>query len=164
MKIPEVDIKHILCTIDFSEDTQYIYAYAKRMAEQFGAKMTLLHVVAEELLDLLIFDVGIERSSGAKKRLSLLKEQFQNTRELIIQKLKSEIDEAESANIDIVVEKGNPVKVILDMSKKRNCDLIVMGFKGKGSLEDALIGNTVRRVLRRSSIPVYVVRHPGEKR
>jgi len=49
---------------------------------------------------------------------------------------------------------------ILKVSEDRQCDLIVMGSHGHGALEDALIGSTASKVLRRSKKPVLVVRLP----
>jgi nucleotide-binding universal stress UspA family protein len=64
---------------------------------------------------------------------------------------------------DIIVVRGNPVEEIIKCSKEKNCDLIVMGTHGHGTLADAMIGSTARRVLRRSLKPVLVVRLPDEK-
>jgi nucleotide-binding universal stress UspA family protein len=64
---------------------------------------------------------------------------------------------------DIIVVRGNPVAEILKYSQEKNCDLIVMGTHGQGTLADAMMGSTARRVLRRSPKPVLVVRLPEEK-
>ena len=61
---------------------------------------------------------------------------------------------------EILVTRGNPADEILAQAEERNCDLIVMGTQGHGILEDALIGSTARRVIRRSKKPVLVVRLP----
>lgn len=160
MEIPQVDIKHILYTTDFSENARYAYAYAARIANQFNAKLTLLHVIREEPLDLLVFDVGIDRSGSLPKRLSIEKEQLQKATDTFIDIAKTEYGcEVIDCN-DVVVKKGNPVQIILQVAEERNCDFIVMGIKGRETLEDALMGDTVRRVLRRSKQPVLVLRHP----
>jgi nucleotide-binding universal stress UspA family protein len=71
--------------------------------------------------------------------------------------------ESEASNEDdIIVERGNPVEKIISHSEQEKFDLIVMGTHGHGKLEDAMIGSTARRVVRRSEIPVLVVRLPGE--
>jgi len=62
----------------------------------------------------------------------------------------------------IIVERGNPVEQILKQSDEKKCDLIVMGTHGHGTLADAMMGSTARRVLRRSKKPVLVVRLPEE--
>ena len=163
MEFPEVDIKHILYATDFSENAGHVCAYAQHFARKLQAKLTLLHVIPEESLDLLIFDVGIDRAGGVEKRLSLMKEHFTNVKKSVIKKIKTEFGCESFQENDIVVERGNPVKIILRTAEERDCDLIVMGFRGKGALEDAMMGDTVRRVLHRSKVPVLVVQSGYKK-
>jgi nucleotide-binding universal stress UspA family protein len=61
---------------------------------------------------------------------------------------------------EIVVERGNPVEEIRKNAEERNCDLIVMGTYSQGTLAGVMLGSTARRVIRRSKIPVLVVRLP----
>jgi nucleotide-binding universal stress UspA family protein len=63
---------------------------------------------------------------------------------------------------EIIIKKGNPEDQILQQAEERNCDIIVMGSHGHGAIAEAVIGNTVRKVLRRSKIPVLAVRLPRE--
>ncbi|MFZ0390214.1 MAG: universal stress protein [Calditrichia bacterium] len=164
MELPKIDIRHILFTTDFSEGAQNICAYAAAIAKQFSARLTLLHVVQEELLDLLVFDVGTERAGGVKKRLSAAKGNFPQVKKKLLEKMKSEYCSGDIQENDILVDKGNPAKLILRTAEERNCDLIVMGFKGRSALEDAMMGDTVRRVLYRSAAPVLVVKPPERKK
>ena len=153
MECPE--IKRILFATDDSESAQFAFSYAACFARQFDAKVTLLHVVAE-FKDMVAFDFGIERSVAAKKWFSLSNEYFLEVKERFQQIAKDHYS-AEAID-DIMVVKGNPVKQILSTASEKKCDLIVMGSKGHGSLEDAMMGNTVVGVLRRSEIPVLVTR------
>lgn len=61
---------------------------------------------------------------------------------------------------NIVKKPGNPVDEIIRDAEARQYDLVVMGRHGHGPLKDAMIGDTVRRIVRRSRIPVLVVRVP----
>jgi nucleotide-binding universal stress UspA family protein len=71
---------------------------------------------------------------------------------------KAEMDESGIATEDIVVARGNAVDEILLTAERKNCDLIAMGYYVRGKLGEALLGSTTRRVLRRSNIPVLLVR------
>ncbi len=157
MSLPLIEFKHILYTTDFSENTQDVCAYAASISKQYNAKLTLLHVVQDELLDLMIFDVGIEREKGVQNRFTIQKEHFQNMKDQVVKIIEEEYCWDEINREDILVEKGNPVKTILRVAEEKKCDLIVMGIKGRSTLEDATMGDTVRRVLHRSSIPVLVI-------
>ena len=77
---------------------------------------------------------------------------------------KTGIKESNFVTDDILVVWGNPVEQILLQADEKNCDMIVMGTHGRGSLADAMIGSTARRVVRRSEKPVLVIRLPEEKK
>jgi len=52
------------------------------------------------------------------------------------------------------------VDMILAERERTNCDLVVMGSRGRGILSGAVLGSTSRRVLRRCDKPVLVIRLP----
>jgi nucleotide-binding universal stress UspA family protein len=58
---------------------------------------------------------------------------------------------------------GDPVNLIIEESEAGNYDLIVMGFHGHGPLRAAMMGDTVLRVVKRSRVPVLVVRVPEDE-
>jgi nucleotide-binding universal stress UspA family protein len=64
---------------------------------------------------------------------------------------------------DIVVRQGHAVEEILAQAETVGYDVIVMGTQGHGIFAGALMGSTARRVVRRSQIPVLVVRLPEEE-
>jgi nucleotide-binding universal stress UspA family protein len=51
-----------------------------------------------------------------------------------------------------------PADAILDVAKKKKCDVIVMATQGQGGLRGALIGSVTQKVLNQSKIPVMVLR------
>ena len=55
-------------------------------------------------------------------------------------------------------ESTSVTEAILDVAKKKNCDLIVLGNKGKGSIEAFLLGSVTRRVTRHAPCSVLAVR------
>ena len=142
----------------------------------YEAKITLLHVLPEvsELMDKHIIGyIDADRWEKIKAQ------HFDEAREALIGKRKDHLavkdvlhhfsEKAKAAEKgegfrtdEIIVERGNPVEQIINHSKKLKCDLIVMGTHGHGTLEDVMIGSTARRVVRRSKIPVLVVRLPEE--
>ena len=164
MEVSKVHFKHILYATDFSDNAKYACSYAKSIADQYGAEITLLHVIKDEIPDLLIFDAGMERtSSGVADRLTKQKDIFEDKKDQIISKIKNVYGEQEIGIDNILVVKGNPVKVIVNTVKEKNCDLIIMGVKGRSSLEDILMGDTVRRVITRINKPVLVVQNQNKK-
>ncbi|CAB1077497.1 hypothetical protein JY97_12010 [Alkalispirochaeta odontotermitis] len=177
MSLPKVEIKNILYTTDLSENARYAFAYAVSLANLYGAKITFLHVLPDVPQQLDATVVGYISSD----RWDEIKQQhFQDAKASLIGKrsdhvaIREVLDQfSEDARQDqdgqvfetddIIVERGNPVEQILKQSDEKNCDLIVMGTHGQGTLADAMMGSTARRVLRRSLKPVLVIRLPEEE-
>ena len=61
---------------------------------------------------------------------------------------------------EVLIKNGVPAEVIVDTAQERNCDLIVVGTYGHGTLTDVLVGSTAKWVLKNSPIPVLVIRLP----
>ena len=163
MEVADVKFKHILYATDFSENAKYACSYAKSIADRYDAEITLLHVIKDELPGLLIFDAGMDRTSKeVSNRLSMQKEQFEKQKSQMISKIREEYD-TETGVKNIIVERGHPVKLILKVSETEDCDLIIMGVKGRGSLEDFLMGDTVRHVISSAKVPVLVVQSENKK-
>jgi nucleotide-binding universal stress UspA family protein len=151
------EIKHVLYATDQSQCALDAYEYAVSIASLHGAKLTLLNVI-QEAPDLSIFDIDMGRSSSEKKWLEVRREYIQKTRDDYIDDIKSEYGKKCVGADEIIVETGIPSKMILLIAQEKNCDFIVMGVRGKGkTLNDALMGDTVRRVLHHASQPVLVV-------
>ena len=173
MITPKVDVKKILYATDLSENARYAYAYAASLAELYGAKITLMHVLPELSV---LMDKHIIGYIDADRWEKIKAQHFDEAREALIGKRKDHLavhdvlqqfsenaTEGEGSGSDqVIVERGNPVEKIIEYSEKEKFDLIVMGTHGHGTLEDAMIGSTARRVVRRSEIPVLVVRLPKE--
>jgi nucleotide-binding universal stress UspA family protein len=164
MKIPA--IRKILYTTDLSDNARYAFSYAVSLARQYDARITLLHVL-EELSPTAQWMVG---DIIGEKRWSALKDEKQDS---VIDALRSRLQafcEEVSENVpdcpfvvaDTIVETGHPVDRIIELADTGEFDVIVMGCRGLGVLGDVMLGGTSRRVLRRCSKPVLVVRLPAE--
>lgn len=157
MRTNEITYKHILYTTEFSDTWKEVFIHAMSISKQYKAKLTFLYVLNTELIDLLTFDVGLERSPSITKKFTEAKEFTTNTRKKIIKRITNSCGKECIKDINIIVERGNPAKIILKVAEEQNCDLIVMGFKGKTGLDDLTIGSTVNRVLHKSKLPVLVI-------
>ncbi|MBI4485721.1 MAG: universal stress protein [Acidobacteria bacterium] len=59
--------------------------------------------------------------------------------------------------LDFVVAFGNPAQEILRAGAPPNADLVVVGTRGRGRLQEAVVGSVAHSVLRRSQVPVMVI-------
>jgi nucleotide-binding universal stress UspA family protein len=177
MEPVKVKIENILYATDLSESAHHAYSYAVSLANQYGARLTFLNVIPE--IPAIVESSKAIGYIGENRWKALEERNVQAAKDALIgkrkdhllmreildqfsEKARSDYSRDEDLVDDIVVEKGNPVEVILAVAKEKNCDLIVMGTHGRGALADVVMGSTARRVIRRSPTPVLVVRPPGD--
>lgn len=177
MESIKVHINNILYSTDLSENARYAFAYAVSLANAYKANLILLHVLSEvpDIIDKSLIGGYL----GEAKWESIKKEHLQEAKDALIgkrrdralisgildefsAKAKADLGEHAIPSDEVIVKRGNPVEVILETANEKNCDLIVMGTHGRGTFTDAMMGSTARRVVRRSQIPVMVVRLPEE--
>ena len=177
MDLPKVDVKKILYATDLSESARYAFAYAVSLADLYHAAITMIHVLPEvpDILDKNIIgyisadrweEIKSQNVDEAKEALIGKRRDHLAIRDALHQFSENVKESHEGKGFvtdDIVVVRGNPVEQILTQAEEKNCDLIVMGTHGHGTLADVMIGSTARRVLRRSTKPVLVVRLPKEE-
>jgi len=176
MILPKVEVNKILYATDLSENARYAFAYAVSLADLYGASITFIHVLPEvpDLLDKNVIGYiseerweEIKSQNVAEAREAIIGKRrdhlaIKDALHQFSENLKESREGEGFVTDDIIVVRGNPVEEILKYSEENNCDLIVMGTHGQGTLADAMIGSTARRVLRRSAKPVLVVRLPEE--
>ncbi|MFZ3047102.1 MAG: universal stress protein [Desulfatirhabdiaceae bacterium] len=161
------DIKKILYATDLSDNARHAYGYAASIANRFGAEITVLHVI-EELSQQLSFQMV--DLLGEEKWQELQKSRSQEVVGSIRKKLDAFCRDMDTQNAacpfavsEIKVIFGNPVEEIINESNAAPYDLVVMGTYGHGVLAGAMMGSTAMRVVRRSVVPVTVVRLPKNK-
>ncbi len=172
--VPE--IKKILFATDLSKISRHAFNYAISAADRYGATITILHVMEEVSPSA---NVHLKSFIGEESWQVLQESHEQEARQILIGKRKEgamirealhefceqvqkDFRQCQIVTDEIIVTKGNVVAEIIAETQNRGIDLIVMGYHGRGKLEEAVIGSTTRRVLRRSKIPVLLIRLPDE--
>jgi nucleotide-binding universal stress UspA family protein len=175
MALPKVHIKRILYATDLSANAKHAFGYAVSLANLYEAQLVILHVLTEEadLEEKLVGYVGSEQWEKIRKQ------QLEDARNALIGKQKQsetirrvlnhfcncatqEIDGQNVIKDETLIKSGDPVDQIIAQIDETDCDMIVMGSHGQGTLVDKMIGSTAEKVLRRSRVPVIMVRVPKE--
>jgi nucleotide-binding universal stress UspA family protein len=126
------EVSTILFPTDFSEHSNKAFPYAALLAKTFGARIILLHVSELEEAD----PANPEHSFAALAAF-----------------------DGELVRERVTVRGHAPYKDILDVSREKNCDLIVMATHGRSALAQFFLGGSVaEEVSRFSTIPVFTVR------
>jgi nucleotide-binding universal stress UspA family protein len=160
--VPE--IKKILYATDLSENARYAFSYAASLADRYDAQVTVLHVLEDVSST---FNMHISGYLGEAEWAQLQVEKEGALLDTITERLNVFCSEAQDKMEEckfivekILVVKGVPAVEILSQAEANDADIIIMGTHGYGVFKDALMGGTARRVVRRSPVPVMVVRLP----
>jgi nucleotide-binding universal stress UspA family protein len=174
MEVPKINIRKILYTTDLSQRGRYTFAYAASLAHAYGAELTAFHVVESDPdVDARVIGYISEEEWNKIKAHNL-----EEARDILVQRKRDDayikdcvgefceavqktLPDQAYVTYNIITKSGHPVDQILKEAETGDYDLIVIGSHGKGNLPDAMIGSVSRRVVRRSKIPVLVVRRTG---
>lgn len=74
------------------------------------------------------------------------------------EELLDETAEAFGTEVETEIIVGRPARTIIEYSEEHDIDAIVMGSHGRDGLSRILLGSVAESVVRRSSVPVTVVR------
>lgn len=170
MELPEIKIKRILFATDLTAGARQAFAYAVSLAERYNAGLVLLYVVEEveaferriaaHLGSELWEDIRRKNESEARQALIGKQREYSQYKEALTQLCtQARGDCPQPAQPDaVLVVRGQPATAIIDQAKLNGCDLIVMGSQGEKPLTEAFFGSTARKVLKKATVPVLVVR------
>jgi nucleotide-binding universal stress UspA family protein len=137
----------ILTPTDFSPSAELAMRSAEFLSRQQRARLDLLHVLqlpAPSYLGRLGLDRDLRETwiAGAREQLAELARGLAGT----------------ELEVDTILREGKPWSEILDVARERGADLICLGNSGHSALERLFLGSTAENVVRRSDVPVLIVR------
>ncbi len=145
-------LERILCPVDFSEFSASAYRYALSVAEHYGAKLVVQHVI----------ELWKYPSAGFAASATLYDEfcrsVCENGKEQLQKFVKS--NTRDGMQPELVVHEGMAPDAILSFAQAHKADGIVMGTHGQRGFDRLMLGSVTDRVMRRASCPVLVVRNP----
>ena len=147
-KLKKFPFKKILVGCDFSADSQKAFDYSLSMAQEFESELHLVHVVEpSEYKDL--FKLPAE--SGEKFKQDLY--------DMAKEKLMSMVpkDALSWITLKTSVAVGKPYEELVRYAEMNDIDLITLGIRGYGMVEELLVGSNTDRVVRRTPCAVLSV-------
>lgn len=144
-----IEIRRILCPIDFSEFSRRALDHAVAIARWYNASVTAVHV------DAAIEIVGY----GPAPMLGIPATWAITDRTALLADLKRFVDAAAAPGVTIetVLREGPAAAEILRQATALNADLIIMGTHGASGFERLMLGSVTEKVLRKATCPVLTV-------
>ena len=139
----------LLVAVDFSTVSADAFHAAMQLAEELGATLDVVHVVAPQL-------TGLPLEGGAVYSEDLHAKQLEEATQQLAEFVKREA--AGKSGVASRILSGDPAVEINRVAGELGVDLIVMGTHGRTGLSHLLAGSVAESVLRRAPAPVLCVR------
>lgn len=151
--------RKILVPIDFSASSQNAARFSIFLASKYGSEIKLLHVFNSPMVDMIPFtdaasiqiDIDISYNvlrKNAKEKLL----KFYHDLKLFANKL-----DMEHIKIGYSLVEGYAAYGIIEMSRRYNPGIIVMGTKGEGFRSSELVGSVASEVSDETHLPLLVI-------
>ena len=144
-----LEIKNILCPIDFSEFSVRAYQHASSLAEHYRAKLVAQHIV--ELSRYPYAEYAASAGDYAEFCRALGEGGKEQLREFVKKHTHGDVQP------ELVVHEGVAPDCILSLAQAQKVDLIVMGTHGRRGYDRFVLGSVTNRVMRRTPCPVLAV-------
>jgi nucleotide-binding universal stress UspA family protein len=150
-----MNVKHIIFPLDYSDACRRAARYVEIAARNFGARLSLLHVLgpfpacAGDMFQFLSdSEMQMLLSRERDALYSFARQVFSN-----------DITES-SGNFEAVTHlEGEPAAKILQYATEHNADLIMLPTHGLGTFRRLLIGSVTAKVLHDAPMPVWTSVH-----
>lgn len=141
----------LLVAVDGSSTSLRALSWAAFLGRRFGASVTVLHVASL---------VAQSHVGGVSTRASA--RQLQQHSSELEGKLRDLVRGAgvDPLSVSLDIAAGNPASEIVAAAMGSGADLVVVGSRGVGALEHAILGSVTDAVLRAVPCPVLVVGDP----
>lgn len=136
-----MNIKRILCPIDFSNFNEAANTYASLLAQSSGAEIIYLHVSVPEV------------PYGSYAYIDMRQEEENDRKRL--EEIKPTVAGVPTKH---VVEFGLPSEKIVEYANENAIDLIVMGTHGRTGLKRVFMGSVAETVVRKADCPVLALK------
>ncbi len=138
-------IRHVMTALDFSSPSLDAVEYAIQVANHFGARMTLVHVLEPVYYDA---EPGLQSMEAKWVHWRAQLEQLAG------------LIGSFGLTAETVIRGGVPADSILDCAREQECDLIVMGTHGRRGWSRLRLGSVAEAVIRQAPCPVLTVKSP----
>ena len=145
-----INIRKILCPIDFSQHAELVVEWAIHLAQEHDSEVLLLHAYH--------LPVEFQQLEGAYLPADFwesVKEEAERSLAIYAERVR-----AMSVSVREIVREGYPASVIQEEAQEENADMIVMGSRGLSGLKHLLLGSIAERVVQKAHCPVLTLNHP----
>ena len=142
-------MKKIVCCTDFSENAETAFVTALDMAEKYGAKLIVIHVLPQAVNPVLADAEWVFPVESKKSMIIELEDRMQK-------EYGSRI--SDSVDSELVVLDGHISSEVITYLEKNRVDLVVTGSYGLSAVGLVVFGSVAKRLAHRAPCSVLIVR------
>jgi len=144
-----IEIRRVLCPIDFSDFSRRALDHAVAIAKWYKSTITVMHVRP------ILAPAAYAPGSSALSSTALTPKERDDL--LASMKRFAEAEAGSTVPIEFELYEGNTAGAILAKADEMHCDMLVMGTHGRSGFEHLVLGSVTEKVLRRAGCPVLSV-------
>lgn len=156
-----MDIKTILCPVDFSEFSRHALVHAVTVARWFGSDLTVLYVYPPPVAPPPVVFGGLGAIPPTEP-FSPMTVSPERTHDAMLDELSRFVASVGVSGVPLTVHArpGSPAASILHEARDMNAALIVVGTHGHSGFDRVMLGSVTEKVRRKAVCPVLTVPPP----
>ena len=147
-------MKKVLIALDYGLSAQKIAEKGFELARGINAKVTLLHVVADETYYSGLDSAPFMGFYGYDFFNAIDSDSLIDSSLNFLQNIKKHLKDS---SIEIEAIKGDFATVILETASQRHFDIVVVGSHSHNWLEKAIMGSVTESVLAKIEVPMFII-------
>lgn len=147
--------KKICVAVDGSPSSHEAVKASAQLASILDADLLIMYVIRPMKIPM-----ELQRFIKEDDLLNIRNSALENVAEEILQNAKEIAEGYSLKNIKTSILSGDPASMIVNEARNYYADLIVMGTRGLGKLEGALIGSISRKVSEMTELNMLIVKQP----
>jgi nucleotide-binding universal stress UspA family protein len=149
----------ILYPTDFSEVAAKAVDYLKQLKSAGAEEVVVLNVIHQRVIDTIgtINSVAYFHDGRYVENPDEAIDKLVAERKKRLEPIVADL-EAVGFKVKMLVRMGSPRREILRVEKEENVSAIVIGSHGRSNIAEMLIGSVSEKVVRRSRVPVIVIK------
>jgi len=148
----------ILVATDSSAASNRAVEMAAQMAEQYDAELHIIHVIRDMQIPFEIKEIPELEPHALESFHNAREEVMRKIAESVLRLAKEKAGKVSAGKIQTVIGAGDPATSILDLARRQNVDLIVIGTRGLGKLKGQILGSVSRKVSNNAETSCLIVR------